>query len=704
MGRREATEAPFGAIAKGNPQQSVQVMGNNQLMEIHYGGGNHGSPNRESTSMKERDSKERVSNWLATEWLETDGMGGFASSTASGQRTRRYHGLLLSAKNPPGDRVMLVNGFDAWVETPAGTFPISTQYYRGDVTHPDGVSRVESFTNDPWPTWRFRITDDLTITQEIMVCRGVQGVAVGWRVDGNAEGVKLRLRPLLSGRDFHGLHHANDDFDPATTRNADSISWQPYGDLPVVHAQTNGQFTPSFEWFYSFLYAVERDRGLDELEDLGSPGEFLWDLEEGEASLLLSVDKPFSQWCPDLEWEGTLAFRHLESAERDRRTRAGATARAIDSYIVPRGDGKTIIAGYPWFSDWGRDTFIAMRGLCLTRADTLPVAHDILLGWADTVSDGMLPNRFPDHGDTPEYNSVDASLWYVIAIHDTLAASRRANHEVPETTLDRYQRAIESILDGYRRGTRYGIRMEPDGLIAAGVPGVQLTWMDAKVDDWVVTPRIGKPVEIQALWLNALHVAGAFSDRWQETLELGKASFVDRFWNEEGGGLFDVVDCDHEAGRTDDALRPNQIFAVGGLPLVLLDDDRAASVVAAVESKLLTPLGLRSLSPDHPDYHPHYTGGILSRDGAYHQGTVWPWLIGPFVEAWLRVRDGSDDAKQEAAARFVAPLEAHLNQAGLGHISEVCDADPPHAPRGCPFQAWSLGEYLRIRRDMLGLD
>ena len=243
--------------------------------------------------------------------------------------------------------------------------------------------------------------------------------------------------------------------------------------------------------------------------------------------------------------------------------------------------------------------------------------------------------------------------------------------------------------------------MDDDGLIAAGEPGVQLTWMDAKVGDWVVTPRIGKPVEIQALWLNALHVAGSFSKRWTEHLQKGKASFAQKFWNEQAGCLFDVVDNNHEPGSMDDSFRPNQIFAVGGLPLQLLDDEKAKSVVEKVEQQLLTPVGLRSLSPDHPDYKPRYEGGVLERDGAYHQGTVWPWLIGPFVEAWLRVRGNSPEAKKEAVSKFLTPLEAHLEEAGIEHISEICDAEAPHTPRGCPFQAWSYGEYMRIKHSML---
>jgi predicted glycogen debranching enzyme len=261
--------------------------------------------------------------------------------------------------------------------------------------------------------------------------------------------------------------------------------------------------------------------------------------------------------------------------------------------------------------------------------------------------------------------------------------------------------AVEAILDGYARGTRYGIRLDDDGLIAAGVPGVQLTWMDAKVGDWVVTPRIGKPVEVQALWLNALAVGAAYSERWAALLERGRDAFGRRFWNEAGGCLHDVVDVDHHAGTADSSFRPNQIFAVGGLPLALLEGEQARRVVDAVEARLLTPVGLRSLAPGEPAYTPHYQGGVRERDGAYHQGTVWPWLIGPFVEAWVRVRGATPGVKREARERFLEPLLRHLDEAGLGHISEIADAEPPHTPRGCPFQAWSVGEALRLDRSVL---
>ncbi len=316
--------------------------------------------------------------------------------------------------------------------------------------------------------------------------------------------------------------------------------------------------------------------------------------------------------------------------------------------------------------------------------------------WAGLRSEGMLPNRFHDQGDQPEFNSVDASLWYIIAVGDYLRAIEHKPQVASDCHTDQLRSAVEAILTGYHDGTRFGIRADEDGLLRAGEHGSQLTWMDARVDGRAITPRIGKPVEIQALWLNALAIGARFSPRWQTILEKGRRSFEERFWNADGEYLYDVVDCDHQAGTVDGSFRPNQIFAVGGLPLVLLSPEKARKVVDAVEARLLTPLGLRSLAPGEPGYVGHYGGGVAQRDGSYHQGTVWPWLMGPFVEAWVRVRDDSVETKTEAGRRFLMPLIEHLDHAGLGHISEIADGDAPHTPAGCPFQAWSLGELLRL--------
>jgi predicted glycogen debranching enzyme len=364
--------------------------------------------------------------------------------------------------------------------------------------------------------------------------------------------------------------------------------------------------------------------------------------------------------------------------------------RAADAYVVRRGRGNTIVAGYPWFTDWGRDTFIALRGLCLSTS-RFEVAESILREWADAVSEGMLPNRFPDHGEAPEFNSVDASLWYVVAVFDFLARAPQVRTAVRRKLVE----ATQSILEGYFRGTRYGIHAAEDGLLVAGEAKTQLTWMDARVGDSPVTPRIGKPVEVQALWLNALALGAEHSNAWQPVFEKGVASFEERFWNEEGY-LHDVVDSDHVPGAVDSTFRPNQVFAVGGLPrAVLRDRTKARSVMDLVERKLWTPLGLRSLAPEDPRYTGRYTGGVRERDSSYHQGPVWPWLAFAFIEGWVRARGETARSKTEARSRFLEPL---LASASSGHIVEIADGDLPHTARGCPFQAWSVGEALRARQ------
>jgi predicted glycogen debranching enzyme len=641
----------------------------------------------------------------SAEWIETDGLGGFASGTVSGIRTRRYHALLLTATTPPAGRVVLVNGLDAWVETPRGTFALSSQCYAPDVIHPDGASRIESFEHEPCPRWRFRVEDDFVVEQELFVRPGASAIFLSWKMvhagagadqpgsDTHAKpNVMLRVRPFLSGRDYHSMHHENGAFQFRGEENGERVVWHPYGDLPAIIAQSNGHYTSQPDWYRNFLYREEEARGLDAIEDLASPGVFEFSLSEKRAVLMLAATEQPNDYSESI----AARYADLWASERRRRKRFPTPLhRAADAYLVRRGDGKTIIAGYPWFGDWGRDTFIAIRGLCIT-VGRLNASRDILVEWADAVSEGMLPNRFPDRGDQPEYNAVDASLWYVIAVGDYLREFAHKPRMVSDCHTEKLRTAVEAILTGYHDGTRFGIRADEDGLLRAGEQGYQLTWMDARVDGREITPRIGKPVEIQALWLNALAIGGQYSERWLPILEKGRRSFEERFWNSDGEYLYDVVDCDHQTGTADSSFRPNQIFAVGGLPLVLLTPEKARKVVAAVEARLLTPLGLRSLAPGEPGYIGHYGGGVAQRDGAYHQGTVWPWLMGAFVEAWVRVHENSDEAKTEAAGRFLMPLIEHLEHAGLGHISEIADGDPPHTPAGCPFQAWSLGEFLRL--------
>lgn len=636
------------------------------------------------------------------EWLEPDGLGGFASGTACGIRTRRYHALLLAATTPPTGRVVLVNGFDAWLETPAGRFALTSQRYAPGVVHPDGASRVSTFSVDPWPRWILSIEDGTRVEQTILVHHGAPLVTIEWRLTGQVRPTNavLSVRPFLSGRDYHSTHHENPAFRFDPEHHDDRLIWRPYNGVPAIHAISSGEYRHQPEWFRNFRYDEETARGLDDTEDLAAPGEFVWNLAEGDAYLAFAAEPEAATAVPSgMSARDLVAWVRTSELER-RQTFASPLHRAADAYLVKRGAGITIVAGYPWFTDWGRDTFIALRGLCLA-AGRVDEARRVLLEWTATISEGMLPNRFPDRGKAPEFNSVDASLWFVIAVYDLFAAARARAVEIAAADRGVLEKGVDAVLTGYAAGTRFGIRLDDDGLLAAGIPGLQLTWMDARVGGTAVTPRIGKPVEIQALWLNALSLASERSPRWRALFTRGRTS-LQRFWNPAGGALHDVIDVDHRPGAVDPSLRPNQIFALGGLPVVLVDEEQASRALASVESHLWTPLGLRSLAPTERGYIGHYGGDVASRDGAYHQGTGWPWLLASFVDAWVRARGGGADVIAEARQRFLAPLLAHLDEAGLGHVSEIADGDFPHRPNGCPFQAWSVGEALRLQYGILG--
>jgi predicted glycogen debranching enzyme len=641
------------------------------------------------------------------EWLETDGLGGFASGTVGGHRTRRYHALLLTATAPPSGRVVLVNGIEAWIDAAGQVTPLSTQHYLPDVMHPRGDRVLEAFDSEPWPRWLYRLDHQTCIEQELFLVDGFALVAMRWRLKKQHASSKapiwLTIRPLISGRDYHALHHENPSFRFDAEVDGQRVAWHPYDGIPQIITVSNGEYGHAPLWYRNFLYQREVERGLDCTEDLASPGQFRWNLALGEAVWIAMANIP-GGGLPNSIHDAFTCYGGLRGLEGVRRGNfADPLDRAANAYIVRRGEGRTIVAGYPWFTDWGRDTFIALRGLCLATG-RLDVAREVLLAWSSVVSEGMLPNRFPDHGGTPEYNSVDASLWYIVTVHEYLMTQLSHFTTTSEADQRRFLAAIRQILYGYIRGTRYRIHLDDDGLLAAGEPGLQLTWMDVKIGDTVVTPRIGKPVELQALWLNALWAAQSWMPdeiSWTAALERGQQSFAARYWNLEQNCLFDVVDVDHHQGHVDQTIRPNQIFAVGGLPVPLLHGERARQVVDLVERQLWTPLGIRSLSPEDPAYRPRYEGSVPERDSAYHQGTAWAWLLGPFVEAWLYVHGNTAETRQVARGRFLKPLIDQLHSGGIGHVPEVADGDLPQSPRGCPFQAWSLGELLRLDRVVL---
>jgi predicted glycogen debranching enzyme len=502
--------------------------------------------------------------------------------------------------------------------------------------------------------------------------------------------IELELRPLLSFVDYHHLQHEDAALDASFEATETVVTIHPYGEMPSLFFTHNGAAieTTGF-WYRSFQYAIEKERGFDHSEDLFQPFSMKFDLTGGADVIISTGSGPY----PDAAV--------LEEAEVARRSALIETARAeddlsmqlvlaTDQFIVARGDGQTVIAGYPWFSDWGRDTMIALPGLTLAtgRPD---IAKSIILEFSEHISEGMLPNRFPDAGDEAEYNTVDATLWYFEAIRAYL--EKTGDYEFVKGTL--YLK-LANIITWHLRGTRYNIHVDTDGLLYAGEPGLQLTWMDAKIGDLVITPRTGKPVEIQALWYNALKIMAGLATRfydeegaaqYEATAEMARQSFNALFWNERDGCLFDVI----INGNRDASLRPNQIFAAG-LHYPILDIERARKVVDTVEAELLTPVGLRSLSPRDPSYVPIYTGSPFERDSAYHQGTVWGWLIGPFIDAYRRVYPDSETRVAEMLSGF----KEHLREACVGQISEIFDAREPHHPRGCFAQAWSVAEVLRV--------
>jgi predicted glycogen debranching enzyme len=631
---------------------------------------------------------------MDNEWLETDGNGGYACGTVHGERSRRYHGMLIHAAAPPVKRQVLVNGFEIWVTAENQRYPLTTQRYSPNTVYPDISATPFEFSAKPWPTWLFNLEGDLRIRFEIAISRQLGATVLRWDVVGS-QTVQLYARPLISGRDHHSLHWENPHFNFDSMLQGHLVRWKPYQDIAQIAAASNGTFDSAPLWYRNFLYQEERNRGFDHVEDLASPGEFTWNLGNEPAVLGLKAENESGIF------ETTDPLKTVEDAFREEANRRmsfdSPVHCAADAYLVNRDKGKTIVAGYPWFGDWGRDTFIAVRGLYIATGQ-LETAGAVLKTWANELSEGMIPNCFPDDSGAPLFNSVDASLWFVIAAYDLGVAVREAGWSEDRIQSLDMLNEIDSILNAYRFGARYGIKMDDDGLLAHGNSNSQLTWMDARADGKPVTPRNGKAVEVQALWLNALRIGSEHSERWMPIFKKGLDSFRQRFWNEDAGCLYDVIDMDDEKGKVDASIRPNQIFAIGGLPFPVLDSSRAARMLNVIEKKLHTPLGLRTLSPEDSKYCTTYEGPPHQRDASYHQGTVWPWLMGPFIEGWLRVHDFDPSACDTAQRRFLEPLESHLGEAGLGHVSELADGDFPHSPKGCPFQAWSLGEYLRISR------
>ncbi len=639
---------------------------------------------------------------IEREWLVTNGMGGFASGTVGDMNTRRYHGLLMAALTPPVGRTLLVAKVDATVRYGGKTYQLFSNEFVDGTVVPHGHLHLETFFLDgSIPVWRYALADAL-IEKRVLMEPGQNTTHLHFRVLRASAMLELELTPLCTYRDYHSHSHGGWDMNIRQISNGFEVQAF-HGARPYRVICDGAKFVSDPAWYWNFKHRMEAARGLDDSEDLFCPGRFALTLDEGQ-------DATFVTTAESALPEGFAAISaRIKESERallavlptDAPCWIRQLALATDHFIVDRyrdghPAGKTVIAGYPWFGDWGRDTMIALPGLTLAL-QRFDVAASILRTFAAHASEGMLPNRFPDNDEKPEYNTVDATLWYFHAVEQYT----RRNGDMT-LAMELYP-VLESIVAWHRKGTRYGIKVdEQDGLLFAGEDGAQLTWMDAKIGDWVVTPRIGKPVEVNALWYNALVIMADLSkqlgkkkpaEEYRAAAAQVHASFQ-RFWNEEQGYLYDVIDGpegepDTDGRNRDRRLRPNQIFAVA-LPNSPLQAAQQKAVVDICARELLTSHGLRSLARNQPGYVSYYQGDPMQRDAAYHQGTVWAWLIGPFVDAHYRVYRDADKARS-----FLEPLGLHLGEACLGNISEIFDAEPPFSPRGCFAQAWSVSEVLR---------
>lgn len=628
----------------------------------------------------------------AREWWLANGLGGYAAGTISQSLTRRYHGLLIAPTQPPLGRALVFAKADATLHDGEKSYPLFSNRWGSGAIEPRGNVYLDSFRLDgSVPVWRF-VIDDLIVEQSIWMEHGKNSTYIAWRLVSEVDRpITLSVDLLVNQRDHHGECQPW-DFNPYIEIDESHISLHQNGQ-PVLHFKTNcGKFSGEHQWIEDFALTRETERGLADRDAhlcVAHLHKQLWNEWSG---LVASLEADASPYILE-------SIRRKHAHDVLQLTRAGMLIPelcetpcwirqlllAADSFLITRpvedfSDGESLIAGYPWFGDWGRDTMIALPGLTL-KTGRFSSAKNILMTFARFIDKGMLPNTFPEHGEVPQYNAVDAALWYIEAWRSYLSASGDI------AGLQEIYPVLKEIIDWHVRGTRYGIGVDAhDGLLRAGEPGVQLTWMDAKVCDWVVTPRHGKPVEVNALWYNALECMAAFSHQlkmkdtsFKHMAAQVQASFT-RFINPQGG-LYDVLDGETEY---DASICPNQIFAVS-LHYSPLEHGIQARVVKAVAKHLLTPYGLRTLSPESPYYHAHYEGNVLQRDTAYHQGTVWAWLLPHFALAEHRVTGNA-----ELALSRLDAIRDHLLDAGLGSVSEIFDGDYPHAARGAPSQAWSV--------------
>ena len=642
------------------------------------------------------------------EWLVTNGIGGYASGTIAGSQTRRYHGLLVAALQPPLGRTQLVSAIDEIVHYAGADFSLATHRWASGAVDPKGFLLIEDFhLEGSTPVWTYALADAL-LEKRVWMHQTENSTYIQYTLLRGSGPLELEMKAFVNYRDFHSLTHAG-DWRMNIAPVEQGIKVQAFdGATPFYLKSSSATCEPRHEWYLGCYFAEETERGLEDREDRLFAVLFRAKLKVGSSVTLVATTD--STALVDGETARAERANHDVKLFHEWQAKNEALAEeapswlwqlvlAADQFIVKRSlpeepDGHSIIAGYHWFGDWGRDTMIALPGLTLTtgRAD---VARQILLAFSRYVDAGMLPNNFPDAGGNPEYNTVDAALWFFEAIRQYVAATQDT------ATLQKLFPVLALMIDSHIAGTRYNIHVDPaDGLLYAGGPGVQLTWMDAKIGGWVVTPRTGKPVEINALWINALETMAGFarllakpSDAYEGHAAKAKNSFQ-KFWNAGRNCCFDVIDSP-DVG-TDASLRPNQIFAVS-LPVSPLTQQQRGAIVDICARHLLTSHGLRSLAPGETGYSGRYGGSPRDRDAAYHQGTVWGWLLGPFALAHYRVYH---DCK--AALRFLEPLGRQIYASGLGTLSEIFDGHTPFNPRGCIAQAWTVAEVLRAWQEIAG--
>ncbi len=626
------------------------------------------------------------------EYLETNGLGGWSGSSIIGAHTRRYHGLLVAAINPPTDRMVLLSKLDEAIVTDGYKYELSCNVYNGDVIHPKGNLYLESFTRDFFPEWVYRASG-IQIKKTICMIHNENTVIVNYKVEQADDSFTLELLPLMAARGYHELGHASGQMHWDAEFKEGIFYNKPDGSNDIYISVPGSTYQHNPRWFYNFKYDIEQYRGLDYTEDLFNHGTFSVQLEEGnELNIIVSAQDPERRNAKELIRQELKRRKKLLIGQPEDETLQQLIL-AADQFIVKRNaDLKTIIAGYHWFTDWGRDTMISLPGLTLSTG-RYEDAKKIIAAFAQSVSMGMLPNRFQEK-DPPEYNNVDGTLWYFIAVYKYLLATNDK-----EFVLGKILPVLKGIIDWHFKGTRYNIHVDVDGLLYAGEMGQQLTWMDARIGNWVVTPRMGKPVEIQGLWYNVLKIFAELlrlnkQDKDADLVEgsaiKARQSFDKLFWYNEGNYLYDVIDGN---GNPDSTLRPNQLFAIS-LPFPLVTGDKALAILKVVEEKLYTPVGLRSLPAVDAHYVPRYGGDQWHRDSSYHEGTVWSWLLGAYVDAIMKIENGILKAES-----VIENFKYHLNEACIGSVSEIFDAEPPHHPRGCVGQAWGVAEILRVIKD-----